>query len=768
MMWLNEKLVEELRAVWKQLEGEGKLFSRRQLDGFYATFRGRFGPERLAGLDGEALLETMHATSSRDSLVYWIEFKDDDEFPAIFGSIAGGSALKFGIYKRRETGAWTTGHPLNQRELSIQEAVQIARRYRDQLLSGSELLGKLSTGASDQQYAELQRNMEGVAPDLHHLAWSHKYFHLLYPDKLDDYHSTIYQQFHLIKLLQLPPGEGRYAVAGRFVSIAAELGWPMNHLTTVLNHRNKDPYRYWRIGTTRGDTGESYWEHMRTGAYVAIGWAEFGSLSDITKDRESKEKLRTRMQERYHSKPQMLGRKVQEVFDFIVGVDERDIMLASEGARVLGIGQVTGSYAYDPKMDFPHMRPVKWLDLGEWQLPTTEGLRTVVHELDKYPANRVEVERRILFAPPIVQSSPHRQRDRGRTIPRLDGVPGRIQAVLERKGQVILYGPPGTGKTHWASRVALDLAALASVGKPFGELSTIEAKSVIGEAGSEGLVRMCTFHPGYGYEDFLEGYKPLSVNGQLAFERRNGIFKRLCEDAEKRPEERFYLIIDEINRGDVPRIFGELITVLEKDKRGTSILLPLSGLPFSVSGNVFIIGTMNTADRSIALLDAALRRRFGFVQLLPDLSVLGSAAVEGIPLGPWLADLNRRIREHVRQDGRSLQIGHAYLLEAGKPIADFARLARAIQDDIVPLIEEYCYDDFRALVNILGSALVDEDAQRIRQELFEPGGKDKLVQALLAPCQDILTSLQAVTSEALNVDRREGDRTYEENLEERA
>ena len=134
-MWLDEKLAEELRAARKQLDGDGKLQTQRQLDVFYATFRSRFGPDRLAGLDGEVLLETMHATSNRDSLVYWLEFKDDEEFPAIFGSIAGGSSLKFGIYKRKETGAWMTGSAQNQRELSIEEAVAAARRHRDQLLS---------------------------------------------------------------------------------------------------------------------------------------------------------------------------------------------------------------------------------------------------------------------------------------------------------------------------------------------------------------------------------------------------------------------------------------------------------------------------------------------------------------------------------------------------------------------------------------------------------------------------------------------------------
>ena len=765
-MWLDEKLADELRVARKQLDDDGKLYTQRQLDAFYATFRSRFGPDRLASLDGEVLLETMHASSNKDSLVYWLEFKDDEEFPAIFGSIAGGSSLKFGIYKRKETGAWMTGSAQNQRELSIEEAVATARRHRDQLLGGVPLLEQLSPNADDAQYAELQRGMERHAPELHHLAWAHKYFSLLYPTKLDDYHSPIYQRFHLIKLLQVPPAEGRYAVAGRFVAIAAELGWHINHLTRILNERNKDPYRYWRIGTRGGDTGESHWERMREGGYVAIGWEALGTLADVTKDRESKEKLRARMQECYPKAPQTLGRQLQEVFDFAVGIEEGDIVLASDGARVLGIGQVTGPYVYDVALSFPHMRPVRWLALGEWQPPTPEGLRTVVHEWDKYPANRVEVERRILFAPPPVPPPPPRH-DRRVAIPKLDGIPGRIQAVLERKGQVILYGPPGTGKTYWARRTACELAALTTVGKHFDELTTSEQKVLAGEAEPEGLVRMCTFHPGYGYEDFLEGYKPQVMNGQLVFERRTGVFKRLCEDAEKRPDARFYLVVDEINRGDIPRIFGELLTLLEKDKRNAPVLLPLSGTPFRVPQNVYLLGTMNTADRSIALLDTALRRRFGFVELQPDPTVLGSAVVNGIPLGPWLSDLNRRIREYLGHDGRSLEVGHAYLLEAGKPVSDFARLTRIVQDDILPLIEEYCYEDFQALVRILGSGLVDEEAQRIRQELFESGQKDVLVQALLAPCQDILASPEAVKAEAVTAEGKEEAETVDE-AEERA
>jgi 5-methylcytosine-specific restriction protein B len=185
---------------------------------------------------------------------------------------------------------------------------------------------------------------------------------------------------------------------------------------------------------------------------------------------------------------------------------------------------------------------------------------------------------------------------------------------------------------------------------------------------------------------------------------------------------------------------------LEKDKRGQVVHLPLSGQRFQVPDNVYVIGTMNTADRSIALLDTALRRRFGFIELMPDTGLLLDTVVGGsIPLGPWLIALNEGIRSHVGRDARNLQIGHAYLLDAGKPVTDFVRFSRILADDIIPLLEEYCYEDYAALARILGNGLIDESRQRIREELFSPDRRDDLVQALLAPYPDIATSPQATS-----------------------
>lgn len=393
-----------------------------------------------------------------------------------------------------------------------------------------------------------------------------------------------------------------------------------------------------------------------------------------------------------------------------------------------------------------------------------EGLLTTVYEIRQF-ANRVAAERRLMApqkpapgpvsppapapgTPTVGPAAPGIHK-----VPRLSSVPGRVQAVVDRKGQVILYGPPGTGKTHWAEAAARDLSSYQLFGKPFGELAEGERPAVIGP---DGTVRMCAFHPAYGYEDFIEGYRPQPVGDQMGFILKDGIFKRLWRDARRYPERSFYLIIDEINRGDIPRIFGELLTLLEKNKRGKQAQLPLSGDAFEVPPNVFVIGTMNTADRSIALLDTALRRRFGFIELMPDYRVL-AGVVDGIPIGGWLQALNGRILENIGRDARNLQVGHSYFLEGGRPVVDRARFIRIVQEDLVPLLEEYCYEDFDALEKILGAGLVDRRSRAVRHELFDLERWDDLVHALLQPSPELATSTAVLAAETEADGEREGD-----------
>lgn len=738
---LDTRLLDSLRSAHQTLARRGELLSPERLAASYGAFRAQFGPDRLGALDGNALLQAMHTHGNKESLVYWLEFKNDDEFPGPqFGSISGGSAHKFRIFRRQPGDQWVKGNPHNEQNITEDEAVEIARTHRNQLLAGVALLEKLPASAGDPDYLALQNALEKEAPDISNLAWAHKYWCLLFPEGLDDYHSQPWQRYHLLRLLQTPPDQdGLYVCAGRFAEISRQLGWPMNQLTAALNERNGAPKRYWRVGTRLGE-GPFIWPEMRDGGYAAIGWELLGDLSSIAIDDNVKDAVRPVLEKHYPNDAKTLSRKAGEIRDFIARMQEGDVIVAGDGGRVLGVGVVSGPYRHEntEPVGAPHRRPVDWVSTQEWQMPTPEGLRTTFFGIGRHTDNVIEIERRRLdgSATPTPPSKEPRS---------LGGIPGRIQAILERKGQAIVYGPPGTGKTYWARLAALDLAALGAFGRPYAGLSDGELDTVQGTAQTAGLVRCCTFHPAYGYEDFIEGFRPRQgSSGQLVFTQSAGIFKTLCEDAQRAPQRKFFLLIDEINRGDIPRIFGELLTLLEKDKRGLGVSLALSGDRFAVPPNVQVLGTMNTADRSIALLDTALRRRFGFVELMPDVSVLGAASAGGsIPLGPWLLALNDRIRAHLGRDARNLQIGHAYLLEAGKPVTDFARFVRILGEDLVPLLEEYCYEDYGALARILGPGFVDEPRQRIREELFASAKWPELIQALLEPAPEIVTAPDA-------------------------
>jgi len=313
--------------------------------------------------------------------------------------------------------------------------------------------------------------------------------------------------------------------------------------------------------------------------------------------------------------------------------------------------------------------------------------------------------------------------------------------TLRNKKQIILYGPPGTGKTYYAKKLARAIISQDNFEKDYSQLTALEKdKLQLGAAKNNGnsqkYLRFCTFHPAYGYEEFMEGYRPaLSKTGKAIFELQDGIFKKICNDARENPEQTYVLIIDEINRGDIPRIFGELITLLEADKRWSknneedyiSLTLPASQENFTVPENVNIIATMNTADKSIALLDIALRRRFGFRELLPKPELLENQTIAEINLSELLNHLNNRIIEKI---DKNLQIGHSYLMKNEKAIKTEEQLISRIKDEILPLLQEYCFDDFSTLEEILGPKLFNLEQGRFNEEIFSSAGKELILDSL--------------------------------------
>jgi 5-methylcytosine-specific restriction enzyme B len=744
--FLQRDLFDELKAALNQGLASGELVTPDMIEQQTKLFRERFGPAVLRELDGDALLRVMHGRVNNEArcLAYWLEFKNDDEFAGNqFGGIGGGSALKFGIYQRQSDKAWMTGSSQGQHVLSLEDAVASARKQRDELVAGAEVLSSLDVNdTSDDAYAKLQAAMEKAAPNLARDGWAHKYWFLISPDRIDDYHSPRYQRFHLFKLLQMPPdrvgildnSSPRFICAGRFIAAARELGVPVTILNTILNRRDGAFHRYWKVGTTEGSEGKSHWTEMREGRFVSIGWSEeVPDLSETIGQNKTtaKNRIRDWLLPLHPSNAGVASRKAGEILNFAQEISERDLVLACEGQTVLGVGRVRGPYEYDGGLGFPHKRPVEWLSLETWRMLDPEGPRTTIYEFGRSAANLLELEQR-LYRKDIAAMSTSRPEVKVAAaetapLPPLDPFSARIDAILRRKGQVILYGPPGTGKTYRALNLANELAARHAFRRRFVDLTAPERKIV---ADGNGLVRVCTFHPGWGYEDFIEGLRPVTLNGEMVFEARDGVFKRLCMDAVKQPNMQFVLVVDEINRGDLPRIFGELLTSIEYDKRERQITLPITGSSFAVPRNVFLIGTMNTADRSISILDTALRRRFGFVELMPDSSLLAGRKAGGLLLGAWLDALNTRLRLHLKRDARNLQIGHAYLMPP-QPINSVAEFGRVLRDDIIPLLEEYCYDDFGMLKNILGGELVDSEGGRIREDIFGSNREGDLIQAVL-------------------------------------
>ena len=273
-----------------------------------------------------------------------------------------------------------------------------------------------------------------------------------------------------------------------------------------------------------------------------------------------------------------------------------------------------------------------------------------------------------------------------------------VKPEVKHPKNQILYGPPGTGKTFHAVDRALAI------------IDGVRVKDVVRDMEKFRKLRrsdqiaMVTFHQNYAYEDFIEGIRPVlsnDVGGQVGYELRDGIFKKIAQAAGEELDKRFVLIIDEINRGNIAKIFGELITLIEKSRRlgaddETKVTLPYSGKSFGVPDNLYLIGTMNTADRSIQLLDTALRRRFDFVEMMPDPNHKDiSDNVEGVDCRKMIEAMNRRIsalldREH--------QIGHTYLMG----VDTMEKLFGTFQNEIFPLLQEYFFDDWSKIQAVMG------------------------------------------------------------------
>ena len=279
----------------------------------------------------------------------------------------------------------------------------------------------------------------------------------------------------------------------------------------------------------------------------------------------------------------------------------------------------------------------------------------------------------------------------------------------------IIYGAPGTGKTYSTAEYALAIIENRAVDtrrKTYDERKAV--MDTYNEYIRKGQIVFTTFHQSYGYEEFIQGLRPDTKSDKMAFVTVDGVFKRIADDALD-DQKNYVIIIDEINRANISKVFGELITLIESDKRWGEVnetcATLQSGDVFAVPNNLYIVGTMNSADKSISLIDAALRRRFEFIEQYPDASLVDDTILRDV-----LTKMNTILADSL--ESSDLLIGHSYFM--GKTADD---LCGILNNSIIPLLYEYYYDNKKKVISVLNDALkdlsikiVDEKISRVRVE----------------------------------------------------
>src|SRR5258708_7366377 len=561
----------------------------------------------------------------QETWCWWMEFNSQE-----LGSMRGGAAQKHLIFKRKARAGWYYS-PTYANEEEAWKAIR----------AGFVQAFEVGTEA---RYPEI----DGIEAIEGGQAIRTKSLYVYFPDSLLPIYSTAHIAM-FTKLFGEEVGNRGVVAANRHLmgvlTARPEFqGWSGWEIMRFL-YSWADPRETLTVVKIAPGEQARFWEASLAGGYISVGWSEVGDLRQYPSRDDFKEKFASIYEADYGRSPATASKKANELWT-LMELSPGDIVIANRGtAEVVGIGTVVEpGYVWRPDLgEYSHTVSVRWDDTTRRTIEPVKKWATTT--VARVPNDLYEKIRYATKVPPPTQPP---------VAP--DDLAFDIEAALTHRRQVILYGPPGTGKT----RAALQFAKWW-MGSDLTDKDNSSAKVPL-----QGRVEQVSFHASYAYEDFVEGYRPKKDHAAgLVLELRDGVFKSLCGRAKNDPARKYLLIIDEINRGNIPKIFGELITLLEADKRGLEVTLPQSGQRFSVPDNLYVIATMNTADRSIRVLDAALRRRFAFIELMPDATLLEGEGPEGLKLDELLTKLNNRI---VAAVGPENQVGHSYFLQARAPI----------------------------------------------------------------------------------------------------
>lgn len=431
--------------------------------------------------------------------------------------------------------------------------------------------------------------------------------------------------------------------------------------------------RYWLYAPGEG---AYMWEEFYERGVMGLGWDELGDLSAYA----TKEEMRQRLVEIRTDNTSQTN-SARAVWQFARDIKPGDVIFVKKGrSEILGRGVVMGDYVYDPDGGhYPHIREVLWNRKGTWRSDLQFAMKTLT-EVTDYPdfVARIEAffeggEEASDIEEPTVSYPEYTKEDFLDEVYMDEAQYDALVGVLRAKKNIILQGAPGVGKTYAAKRLAYSM------------MGTKDASRVM----------MVQFHQSYSYEDFIEGYRPCTTGFDLV----RGAFYSFCKKASEDEDNDYFFIIDEINRGNLSTIFGELFMLIEGDKRGSKLQLLYSRELFHVPSNVFIVGMMNTADRSLAMLDYALRRRFAFVELRPAFDSDGFGEYRASldnklfdALVRVVESLNRAIAED-ESLGEGFHIGHSYFCNMDAEECDHAALSSIVEYELVPMLREYWFDE---------------------------------------------------------------------------